>query len=161
MCLMKGDQAARWYSRTQRCRLPVDQGSVQAAAEAGRRRGDKPPASCRAGQAGSGLLHAVPCCSDPVSPHRSPLKPLVDSTGIKFLGDGALSGDRFAILCRVTNGRPARTAPRGGANGARCIGPWRRLRPISARGVPASRDGERSVPPDCPSKFRGAKASAP
>jgi hypothetical protein len=35
-----------------------------------------------------------------------PLNLLVDSTGIKFLGDGALSGDCFAIPCRVTNGGP-------------------------------------------------------
>jgi hypothetical protein len=45
-----------------------------------------------------------------------PLNLLVDSTGIKFLGDGALSGDCFAIPCRVTNGRRASTVFRDAAS---------------------------------------------
>ena len=70
-----------------------------------------------------------------------PLNLLVDSTGIKFLGDGALSGDCFAIPCRVTNGRHASMVFRADANrcpltvcwqtvrgGARCIWPWIRPR---------------------------------
>ncbi len=47
-----------------------------------------------------------------------PLNLLVDSTGIKFLDDGALSGDCFAIPCRVTNGRPESMAFR--ATARRC-----------------------------------------
>ena len=47
-----------------------------------------------------------------------PLNLLVDSTGIKFLGDGALSGDCSAIPRRVTNGMRASTAFR--ADGNRC-----------------------------------------
>ena len=39
-----------------------------------------------------------------------PLNLLVDSTGIKCLGTGALSADCFAIACRVTNGRRASMA---------------------------------------------------
>ena len=58
-----------------------------------------------------------------------PLNLLVDSTGIKFLGDGALSADCFAIACRMTNGRPASTAFKVAASGARYIWPWtQRLR---------------------------------
>ena len=39
-----------------------------------------------------------------------------DSTGIKFLGDGALSADCFAIACRVRNGRPESTVWKADAN---------------------------------------------
>lgn len=63
---------------------------------------------------------------------EGPLNLLVDSTGIKFLGDGALSADCFAIACRVTNGRPASMAFRAVANGARCIWPW--TRPLRTSG---------------------------
>ena len=53
-----------------------------------------------------------------------PLNLLVDSTGIKFLGDGALSADSFAIACRVRNGRPASMATGAAtmAQGASCDG---------------------------------------
>jgi len=61
-----------------------------------------------------------------------PFNLLVDSTGIKFLGDGALSGDCFAIPCRVTNGWPASTAPIADANTARSI--WRWTRPPARSG---------------------------
>ena len=48
-----------------------------------------------------------------------PLHLLVDSTGIKAEGEGALSADCFAIACRVTNGMPANMAAPNAASGAR------------------------------------------
>ncbi|KEO50584.1 IS5 family transposase, partial [Thioclava indica] len=40
-----------------------------------------------------------------------PLNLLIDSTVVKFCGDGALSGDCFAIPCRVTNGWARKHGP--------------------------------------------------
>ena len=50
-----------------------------------------------------------------------PLNLLIDSTGIKVEGEGALSAACSACACQVTNGTPANMAARSGAFGARYI----------------------------------------
>ena len=48
-----------------------------------------------------------------------PLHLLVDSTGIKVEGEGALPADRYAIACRAANGTRASMAAPNGVSGAR------------------------------------------
>jgi hypothetical protein len=70
---------------------------------------------------------------------------LVDSTGIKFLGDGALSGDCFAIPCRVTNGRRASTVFRDAASRCPLLGHARMPCQATGNGLPANRERGRKV----------------
>ncbi|GAA6202460.1 hypothetical protein NBRC116599_36860 [Aquicoccus sp. SU-CL01552] len=64
---------------------------------------------------------------------EGPLTLLVDSSGIKFLGDCALSAECFAIARRMRNGRPGNVARSDPANGARFLWPWIRRPPTSER----------------------------
>jgi hypothetical protein len=74
-----------------------------------------------------------------------PLNLLVDSTGTKFLGDGALSGDCFAIPCRVTNGRRASTVFRDAASRCPLLGHARMPCQATGNGLPANRERGRKV----------------
>ena len=73
--------------------LPVGRGPVQTAAPSDCRDGGEPAEAGGAGLARAGLLDAVPQARDPgragsPSPLRWSAEPAVDSTGIRFLGDG-------------------------------------------------------------------------
>jgi hypothetical protein len=53
---------------------------------------------------------------------------VIDSTGLKVFGEGALPADCCAIACRVTNGRCASTGFPNAACGAICIWRWMKHR---------------------------------
>ena len=55
-----------------------------------------------------------------------PVHLVIDSTGLKVFGEGALSADCCAIACRVTNGRFASMDFPNAASGANCIWRWMR-----------------------------------
>ena len=63
----------------------------------------------------------------PVPARRpGPIHVVIDSTGLKVFGEGALPADCRAIACRVTHGRHASTGFPNAACGASCIWQWTR-----------------------------------
>lgn len=89
--------------------MPDDQGAVQTAVATNDWDGGQPAADSRSGLGGAGLFNAVPllcCCQKALAvqiPYRhadGPRDLLIDSTGIKFLGDGEWQARKHGVQGR-------------------------------------------------------------